>query len=279
MDRDKSFLARVRQAMPSLHPAERKLGIMLCDFPGDLASYTASELAELAEVSGPTVSRFVRRLGYASYEEARRHARRESETGSRLYLATQGAEDGALSLSAHCARGMDNVERTFGGITSDEIFEIAEAVMMARKVWIVGFRIGQAFASYLHWQLTQVSQDVVAIPGAGQTMGEHLVSIEKEDLVVLFGLRRRVTQISPIIDEIGQRAARLLYITDESARPRREATWHIRCHTSAPGPLFNHVAVMAVCHLIADQAIAYAGQPGRTRLRQIETLNEALSEL
>lgn len=279
MNRDKSFLTRVREAMPSLHPAERKLGVMLCDFPGDFASYTASELAELAGVSGPTVSRFVRRLGYASYEEARRHARRESETGSRLFLATQSASGGALSLSAHCGQGVENVQRTFGGITSDEVVEVAEAVLTARKVWVVGFRIGHAFASYLHWQLTQVIEDIAAIPGAGQTMGEHLVSIEKEDLVILFGLRRRVAQTRPIVAEIGQRAARLLYITDESASPRREATWHIRCQTSAPGPLFNHVAVMAVCHLIADQTIAQAGQSGRARLRQIETLNETLGEL
>jgi len=265
--------------MPSLHPAERKLGVMLCDFPGDLASYTASELAELAGVSGPTVSRFVRRLGYASYEDARRDARRESETGSRLYLATQSASGGALSIPTHCARGVENIQRTFASVASQEIVEIAGAVLAARKVWIVGFRIGQAFASYLHWQLTQVTEDIVAIPGAGHTMGEHLVSIEKEDLVILFGLRRRVTQTGPIIDEIGQRRAQLLYITDESASPRREATWHIRCHTRAPGPLFNHVAVMAVCHLIADQTIAQADQSGRTRLRQIETLNEALGEL
>ena len=73
--KDRSFLTRVRQALPSLHPAERRLGDFVCDFPGELASYSAQELAALAHVSKATVSRFVQRLGYENYEEARRHAR------------------------------------------------------------------------------------------------------------------------------------------------------------------------------------------------------------
>jgi DNA-binding MurR/RpiR family transcriptional regulator len=47
----------------------------------------------------------------------------------------------------------------------------------------------------------------------------------------------------------------------------------------APGPLFNHVAVTAVCHLLATRAIEKAGAEGRARLRGIEALNEALDEL
>ena len=72
-DRKSTFLARVRSALPSLHPAERRLGEFVCEFPGELASYDAQELARLANVSKATVSRFVRRLDYANYDEARKH--------------------------------------------------------------------------------------------------------------------------------------------------------------------------------------------------------------
>ncbi|HLS42296.1 MAG TPA: MurR/RpiR family transcriptional regulator, partial [Paenalcaligenes sp.] len=83
-----SFLSRVRALLPELHPAERRLGDFVCDFPGELASFSASELAELAHVSKATVTRFVKRLGYENYEEARRHARAERSTGSRFFLAS-----------------------------------------------------------------------------------------------------------------------------------------------------------------------------------------------
>ena len=50
------------------------------DRPGELAAWNASELAEHAEVSNATVSRLVRRLGYGSYDEARRAAEESDAT-------------------------------------------------------------------------------------------------------------------------------------------------------------------------------------------------------
>lgn len=56
--KDRSFLYRVRQALPDLRPAEKRLGEFVCDFPGELASYSAQELAALAHVSKATVTRW-----------------------------------------------------------------------------------------------------------------------------------------------------------------------------------------------------------------------------
>lgn len=277
--KEKSFLARVRSALSALHPAERRLGEFVCDFPGELASYSGSELAELAGVSKATVSRFVKRLGYDSYEAARRHARAERQTGSRLFLTTAAEAAKVRSVQAHVAQSVANLQSSFQAITDAEIDAVADALLQSRKVWVIGFRSSQAFASYLQWQLTQVVEQIVAIPSAGQTLGEHLVSLERRDVVVVFGLRRRVAMMERLLEAVMRSGARLLYITDEGASPLAGAEWHFRCHSMAPGPLFNHVAVTAVCHLVATRAIEKAGAAGRARLRGIEGLNEALDEL
>ena len=175
--KEKSFLNRVRNALPTLHPAERRLGEFVCDFPGELASYSGSELADLAQVSKATVSRFVKRLGYDSYESARRHARAERQTGSRLFLDTATADASGRSMQAQVTQSVRNLEATFSGITEAQIDAVAQAVLAARKVWVIGFRSSHAFASYLQWQMTQVVEQIVAIPGGGQTLGEHLVNI------------------------------------------------------------------------------------------------------
>ncbi|WP_142850201.1 MurR/RpiR family transcriptional regulator [Telmatospirillum sp. J64-1] len=276
---ERSFLSRVRNALPDLHPAERRLGEFLCDFPGELASYSAQELAKLANVSKATVSRFVRRLGYESYEEARRHARAEGQTGSRLFLALPSGDGAEASLAANIEQGKANLDRTFATISQVEIDAVARAMLAARKVWVLGFRASHPFATYLQWQLTQVIENIVAIPSGGETLGEHLVSIRPEDCVIVFGLRRRVARMEPILKVIGRSGAKFLYVTDEGLDPYREADWHFRCQTLAPGPLFNHVAVMAVCHLLATRAIEIAGAEGRGRLRGIEMLNDMLDEL
>lgn len=278
--RERSFLARVRKALPDLHPAERRLGEFVCDFPGELASYDAQELAGFANVSKATVSRFVRRLGYESYDEARRHARAEQRTGSRLFMAHAGDPDGAeASLARNVEQGKLNLDSTFAAITQVEIDAVARAILGARKVWVIGFRASHPFADYLRWQLIQVVEDVIAIPGGGETLGEHLVSMRREDCVVLFGLRRRVAVTERILAHVGGTGAAMLYVTDEGAEPEKAARWHFRCHTMAPGPLFNHVSVMALCHLLVMRCIELAGGRARGRLRGIEMLNDSLEEL
>lgn len=274
-----SFLSRVRAILPELHPAERRLGDFVCDFPGEVASYSAQELAALAHVSKATVSRFVQRLGYDSYEEARRHARAERQTGSRLFLAAVADAEHEQSVGAHVSQSIHNLESTFISIGETQANSIAKAILGARKVWVIGFRASSAFAIYLQWQLTQVIEQVVAIPGGGQTLGEHLVSMSKDDVVIVFGLRRRVAMMDPLLQQVSKQKSRLLYITDEGVPFLNGAEWHIRCQTLAPGPLFNHVSVMALCHLIVTRCIEHAGATGRSRLRNIESLNDALDEL
>lgn len=279
MPPDISFLTRVRRALPGLHPAERRLGEMVCDFPGELASYSAQELAKLANVSKATVSRFVRRLGYDSYEAARRHARDEQRTGSRLFLAVSSGDDAESALAANLDQSKRNLERTFASIPAVEIDAVVDALLAARKTWVIGFRASHPFALYLQWQLTQVVESIVAIPAGGETLGEHLVSVRPEDCVILFGLRRRVARMDLLLEAIGKSRAQLVYVTDEGIEPQKGATWHFRCQTAAPGPLFSHVSIMALCHLLAMRAIERAGAAARSRLRGIEGLNDTLREL
>ncbi|MGB3423337.1 MAG: MurR/RpiR family transcriptional regulator [Castellaniella sp.] len=275
----RSFLARVRAALPTLHPAERRLGEFLCDFPGELASYDAQELAQLAQVSKATVSRFVRRLDYSNYEEARRHAREEQQTGSRLFMPSAKSPQAANALGDHLQQGKDNIDQTFSTLTLDDIDAVARSMLAARKTWIIGFRASRPLADYLRWQLMQVIEHVVSLPGSGETLGEYLARIEPHDCVLLFGLRRRVSHNRPLLDFLRKTQATLIYITDEGAETVKGVHRHFRCHTAAGGPLFNHVSVMALCHLLAMRTIELSDTQGRDRLRQIETANDILDEL
>lgn len=271
------FLSRVREALPSLGPAESRLGVFISEFPGELASYNASELAALAGVSNATVTRFVRRLGYASYEAARVDVREESGSGSRLYAPRQ------LQVVRDPGQYSDadtrNIQLTLGGIDPAQIDGLAARLISARKVWTIGFRASGSFASYMQWQLTQVIENIVAVPAAGQTMGEHLASFQADDVAIFFAMRRRVAQTDALLDEIHALGTPIALVTDEGAPSDPRAAWHFRCETASPGPLFSHSSVMALCGVIANRTIEKADRTGRSRLAEIERLNDRLSEL
>jgi DNA-binding MurR/RpiR family transcriptional regulator len=274
-----SFIARIRDVLNGLSATERRLANFVLDFPGELASYSASELAKLAQVSNATVSRLIRRLGYKSFDEARRAARAEKRTGSPLFLSS--AEPAGLlnSIQAHLQCGTANMNGTFNRLSESQINDIAGAITGARQVWVAGYRSSLSFATYFRWQASQVIERINVIPGAGETLAEHFVNISNRDCVVIFALRRRVPQIARIADYAAKAGAKILYVTDHQFTDPVQANWLIRCDTTAPGPLDNHVAVMALCGLLLTKIFELAGTAGRRRLSAIEAAHDAAKDL
>jgi DNA-binding MurR/RpiR family transcriptional regulator len=273
-----SFLARVREAFASLHPTEKKLAEFVLDFPGELASYSASELARLSGVSNATVTRFIRRLGYTNFEAARRNVREEKQAGSPLFLAGRAPDADDASLDAQVVQGQENLRRTFSRIRANDVQTIARALLDARKVWVTGFRSSQSLATYLQWQIFQVKEDIQVFPSPGGTFGESLGSMTAQDLVVVFGLRRRPARLRTIMNQLVKTGAKVLFISDENLARNTSVTWHLHCACAAPGPLDNHVAVIALCHLLANSVIELSDHAGRERLAAIEARHDALGE-
>lgn len=261
-----SFLSSVRAGLSRMPPTERRLAEFVLNFPGELASYNASELAKLANVSNATVSRFVQKLGYGSYEEARRHVRLDQSGGAALYLPGTKGDDLSDLVDLHFAQGARNLTDTGKTVSIAEIDSIADAILSAKRVAIFGFRTSQAFASYLHWQILQVVDSSRLLPQPGQTLAEEIASFTPEDCVVYFGLPRRIRDNDLIVEQIRKTGAKLLYITDDKLAPEAGAQWHLRCRIAAPGQLFNHVSVIGLCHFLATRVIERAGTPGAQAL-------------
>lgn len=273
----RSFLSRIRAALPAMHPSERRLAEVVLNFPGELASYSATELARLANVSNATVTRFVRKIGYGSFEEARQAARAGYTAGAALFRVSPGEAEPALA--AHVAQGRANLEASFAAIPQADIDAVAGAMLAAPRVWVLGFRTAQSFAQYLGAQVLQVLPAVTVLPGPGQTLGEALAAMGREDCVVVFALRRPVRVLPRAVEEIAATGARLAVIGDGALPEGHPATWRFRVQTTAPGPLFNHVAVLALAHLLATRTIELAGANGRRRLSAIEAAHDSLDEI
>ncbi len=274
-----TFLARIRTSLPDLHRAERKLGTFLLDFPGDLASYDAQELARLSGVSKATVSRFVRRIGFDSYESARRAAREERQNGSRHFLAHAEDKPAETQIATSMQEELQNIAWTFERIDVADLDALAQSIVSARKVWLAGYRISRSIADYVYWQLVKVVPDATVIPQAGESLGEHFAAMRPDDLVIWIALRRRMANTDDALAELQSLGIRTALITDEGSAVDDRVCWHFRCRIETSSPQFNHASVLSLCHQIVTRATVQAGLEGRTRLRQIDEINERLKEV
>ncbi len=276
---DTSFLSRIRNSLPDLHRAERKLGAFLLDFPGDLASYDAQELARLSGVSKATVSRFVRRIGFATYENARRAAREERQNGSRHFLAHAEDTSAETQIAASMQEELQNIAWTYERIDGADLDALAEKIVGARRVWLAGYRISRSIADYVYWQLIKVVPDVSVIPQAGESLGEHFAAMQPDDVVIWIALRRRMANTDAALSELQRQDITTALISDEGSEVDDRVKWHFRCRIETSSPQFNHASVLSLCHQIVTRATVQAGLDGRTRLRLVDEFNERLGEV
>ncbi|MBR3370854.1 MAG: MurR/RpiR family transcriptional regulator [Rhodobacteraceae bacterium] len=273
------FTTRVRDALPTLHPSEKRLAELVLNFPGELASYSATELARLANVSNATVTRFVRKVGYTNFEEARQHVRDNKQAGASLFRVAPGTPGKKDFIAAHVLQAHSDIEQTFHMIAEAEIDALARQIIASRRVWLLGTRRSANFAQYLGLQMFQVIPQITIIPSNNETLGEAISAISSKDCVIAFGLRRSLSSLPQVMGQVVKSGASVAYVHDTNALPELPFTWRFACETASPGPLFNHVAVLTLCHIIATRVIEHSGVAGRHRMRAIEAIHGDLDEV
>lgn len=274
-----SFISRVRSSMADLHPTERRLAETLLSFPGDMAGYTATEVAKVAGVSNATVSRFVRKIGYASYEEARREVRDAGKTGAAVLRFGTADVDATQAISAHLDQSRRTLEQTYEELDISTVDDMVAALHTAPRVWLAGHRAGYPLASYLAWQIGQVLPSVRVIPKPGETLAETVASFSDRDVLILMGLRRSTKSAQALVDAALSTGAQVAVIGDVASLLATPVRWSFACSTASTGPLLNHTGVIAVCNLIAARTLELSGGNGRQRMERIEEFHDQLGEL
>ncbi|WP_142847732.1 MurR/RpiR family transcriptional regulator [Telmatospirillum sp. J64-1] len=281
-DGQESLTARLRMRYAELSRAERRLADAILDCPGEVASYSATELAGIAQVSKTTVSRLVRRLGFLNYEQARLASREATASGSPLYLLRKKVgEDIPLAATAHWQRCIDNLEGTSRLLDQTVLTEAIEALAKARRIWLVGMRNNYYLAAYARWQFIQMRPAVhLLLAGAGETLAETLSELDKGDLLVVMGIRRRPALVQRVLRHAQERDIPLLYIGDAHTSLNAKApVLSLLCETHSLTALDNHVAAFGIIHLLAAGLMDRLGPAARERIRGIEEWHEDLGEM
>jgi len=274
--------SRIRSTYDELPTSERVVADLLLEFPGDVAIYSATDLAERTEASNAAVTRLIKRLGYRDYREAQREVRAQQATGQPLYLnnsLVQPASQGD-SFERHLARDIMNLRATFEGLIPSDVDSAVTAILKAERVWTVGFRNSYVFASYLRRQLNQVRPQVHLLPLPGQLIMEDLGPATPKDLVIVIGMRRRAALLNETMKYLNKRKIPVLYITDHrTVRTAKLAQWVFRCRARGVSLFDSYVSVISLLNYLSTETMAQAGGEGRRRLKQIEEALEYCGQI
>lgn len=273
---------RIMAIYDELTASERRLAAVVMEAQTNLASFTAGELAAKADISNATAARFFKRLGYASYNDARMHARQAEDWGSPLYELT-GTGRKRLApgdFGLHIAQDLQNLTRTAEMLSEADLEEATRILADAKRVFVVGFRNSMALANYARGLLTNIRPDVQLLPLAGTSMGEELAGIGARDVFLVLGFRRRpllLREIMAVVREAG--AASVLIADMTAARTAQLATITLRCHNRGHSMFDSYAAPMSVINYLCSAVSQALGDAAVERLAEIEALHDRLDQL
>ena len=181
-----STAVRVRALLPSLPPAERRVGQRLVDDPAGVAVSTITELAHACGTSETTIIRFCRAIGFSGYPELRLTLATEAgrAEGVSRGIREVGSDIGPGDTLEHVVETIAfadarAVEETAAQLDITVLERVVDAVVAARRVDIYGVG-ASAFVAYdlqqkLHrigrtsyaWSDTHIMLTSAAVLGAG----------------------------------------------------------------------------------------------------------------
>ena len=273
------MIRRIHEAYSALPGGERRIADAILESPSDLAVFSASELAGDVGVSNATVSRFFRRLGYTSFDEARQDARRMRSTGSPLFSG--GSSQKPLDpIPAFAAQEAELIEATLSRINPLVLKDACVALASARRVRSLGYRNSHFLAQYITAQLAQIRPDVAPMLLPGQTRSEGISALEKGDIAIVVGLRRRPRGFIKTVKSIAAREVRILLLADQTIREAPAiSTWTLDCVVNTPQFADSYVGAMSVLRLLTIETMRALGDRGQTHLEHVEDLRETMEEL
>lgn len=278
-----SLERRLSACYASLPKSERQVADLLLNFPGQLATHSATEVAALSGTSKAAVTRLIQRLGYASYSQARSDVRGAQQWGSPIYLDSDppaAQPRGRSHVDAHIAADIEILHKTLENLDDAVLDDVTAALADARRVVVIGHRNSALLASYARTQLGLLRSGVELAPMHGETLAEGLYGLGAQDLLFAVGFRRRVPAFMSALELARRSGARTLLLTDPSgAAMAKQATWVIACHCRGASIFDSYVAAVSLINFVATRLVALLGVAGRTRLREIERLHEELGDL
>jgi DNA-binding MurR/RpiR family transcriptional regulator len=174
-----------------LTPVQRRIAQCLLERPGSAAALSSNEVAALAEVSQPSVTRFAMALGFDGYPALRRALRTEPATpGGATFGATEpataasqpvpvpaGAETDELRHALHGE--IDNLARLAdrladGGADRALVAQAGKLLVDSRPLPVFGLRAGAALAGYFGYFAAKIHPDVRVLDHGGSLLVDRL---------------------------------------------------------------------------------------------------------
>jgi len=268
------ILAILQEKQPTFSKGQRLIAKYITQEYDKAAFMTANRLGKTVGVSESTVVRFAVDLGFDGYPSMQK-AMQEMVLNrltavQRIEVANNriGTQD-VVSMVIHS--DMEKLRQTGETLSRTEFSAAVNAVLEAKRVYILGVRSVAPLAEFLGHYLNYMFNNVHVITGCGTSeMFEKIVGINSRDVVIAFSFPRYSSATTKGAQYCRSTGATVIGITDSRESPLGLCCDHVLCAKSDMVSLVD--SLVAPLSVVNALIVAIASKREKELHRTFEAL-------
>ncbi|PLW78762.1 MurR/RpiR family transcriptional regulator [Cohaesibacter celericrescens] len=180
-------------------------------------------LAERAKTSAPSISRFVTKLGFHSFQDFQRHLIEELKQvqTSPVERKDMSTPVGGAYLSSFLARVETILDESTQTISEAQFALVCDMLSDPRRsLYFIGGRMSDTLMQYLSRHLRQIREKVYHVPADPEIWPEYLLRMRARDILFVADFRRYQPNLLKLARTASEeRKAQIILMTDRWLSP------------------------------------------------------------
>lgn len=229
-----AVLTLIDERYDTFSKGQRRIADFILDSYNEAAFMTAAKMGEQVNVSESTVVRFAYALGLDGYPELQEGlqeiVRHRLTSVQRIRLAANIPQQEMLKTVL--TSDMNNIRATIDMIDNDSFQSTVDAILSARRIYVLGIRSAMALAQFFTYYLDYVCDNVMFVNGAVQDIHERMLRVSREDVCVGISFPRYSSRTVDAMKYARSKGATIIALTDQASSPVARVADYTLCARS-----------------------------------------------
>ena len=217
------ILSLIQENAFKFSKGQRAIAAYISQYYDKAAFMTANKLGKTVGVSESTVVRFAMELGYEGYPQMQKSMQEmvmNRLTAVQRMVVTNDRIGDQDVLSMVIQSDMDKLRQTGEMVSRDHFSKAVEAILKARRVYIMGSRSTAVLANFLGHYFRHMLDNVHVVTSSGASeMFEQIIGATAEDVVIAFSFPRYSTATFKGAQFFRSIGAAVVGVTDSALSP------------------------------------------------------------
>ena len=274
------ILAILQEKAPTFSKGQRRIAQYIIEAYDKAAFMTANKLGKTVGVSESTVVRFAVDLGFDGYPSMQKAMQEmvlnRLTSVQRIEVANDriGDQD-VISMVLHA--DMEKLRQTDETISREDFAEAVNAIIGAKRVYILGVRSAAPLANFLGYYLNYMFNNVHVVTGFGAgEMFEKIVGVNSSDVAIAFSFPRYSSSTTRGAQYCRSTGAKVIGITDSRESPLGQCCDHVLIAKSDMVSLVD--SLVAPLSIVNALIVAIAAKKEKELHHTFETLERIWEE-